>query len=87
MVADFDAAVFEHREKCVRAQTLRLDLDFPGKFVDQIWALVKEEDSLKNTRVSRGDAFCGYLLASLQEALNEPLETLHQLVTVSIYLL
>lgn len=84
MVADFDAAVFEHREKCVRAQTVRLDLDFPGKFVDQICALVKEEGGLHRTRVSRGDAFCGYLLASLQEALDKPLEALHQFVTVSL---
>lgn len=86
MTVDFDEEFFKRRDRLIHEQTVRLDFDLPAEFVDHVWTTVKEELHLNNPRVSRSDAFQGYLITMLQESCDEPVEILQQLVTVSISL-
>lgn len=80
MAADFDEEYFEERLHRMEEATERLDITFCGDFVDRVWKATKRMTD--SSRISRGDAFAGYLISILQSILDEPVNYAHQLVTV-----
>lgn len=69
------------RQQHLFEQTIRLDLDVPGEFVDSVWHTVKDSPQ-GSSRTTCGDSFSGYLIAQLQGSLTKPVDYIHQLVTV-----
>lgn len=78
----FEPEFCDRRNKLIKQQTVRLDIDVPESFVDKIWASVRRENPVNNVHVGRGDAFSGYLIAALQGCFEKPVETLFQFVSV-----
>ncbi|OAA40928.1 Chloramphenicol acetyltransferase-like domain protein [Metarhizium rileyi] len=79
---DVDPGFYDSRKRQMDDEALRLDIDLPGTFVDQLWALVKESPEMNGSIVGRADAFSGYLIAALQDCFEAPVETLYQLVSL-----
>ncbi|TWU76099.1 hypothetical protein ED733_007737 [Metarhizium rileyi] len=79
---DVDPGFYDSRKRQMDDEALRLDIDLPGTFVDQLWALVKESPEMNRSIVGRADAFSGYLIAALQDCFEAPVETLYQLVSL-----
>ncbi|EFY95158.2 Chloramphenicol acetyltransferase-like domain protein [Metarhizium robertsii ARSEF 23] len=77
----FEPEFCARRNTLIKEQTVRLDIDVAGCFVDKIWASVKQESPVNNGHVGRGDAFSGYLIAALQGSFEKPVETLFQFVS------
>jgi len=81
MAADYPAEWHEKRLERLSKETSRVDLTFDGDFVDNVWNAVKMEP--ESSKITRADAFMGYLVACMQDIMDEPVKYVHCFAAVS----
>ncbi|PGH27929.1 hypothetical protein AJ80_00479 [Polytolypa hystricis UAMH7299] len=80
MAADFKMDYLWKLSEQMEKTTQRLDITLDGDFVNGVWEAVKRASG--SNRMSRHDAFSGYLVSVLQSVLAEPVPYIYTLITL-----